>query len=62
MSTKAAIFERLIRKTTDKPDVEEPKSTDQDALARAEMCGENPIDHMVISSAVPIKPSLKSCL
>jgi hypothetical protein len=61
MSTKAAIFERLIRKTTDKPDVEEPKSTDQDALARAEMCGENPA-HMVISSAVPIKPFLKSCL
>jgi NADPH:quinone reductase-like Zn-dependent oxidoreductase len=54
---KAAIFEKPgIENLQVKRDVEEPKITDHDVLVRARMCGVNPIDHMVTSGAVPVRP------
>jgi NADPH:quinone reductase-like Zn-dependent oxidoreductase len=54
---KAAIFEKPgIENLQVKRDVEEPKITDHDVLVRVRMCGVNPIDHMVTSGAVPVRP------
>jgi NADPH:quinone reductase-like Zn-dependent oxidoreductase len=54
---KAAIFKKPgIENLQVKRDVEEPKITDHDVLVRARMCGVNPIDHMVTSGAVPVRP------
>jgi NADPH:quinone reductase-like Zn-dependent oxidoreductase len=54
---KAAFFEKPgIENLQVKRDVEEPKITDHDVLVRVRMCGVNPIDHMVTSGAVPVRP------
>jgi NADPH:quinone reductase-like Zn-dependent oxidoreductase len=54
---KAAIFEKPgLENLEIKQDIEEPKITDHDVLVRVRMCGVNPIDHMVTSGAVPIRP------
>jgi NADPH:quinone reductase-like Zn-dependent oxidoreductase len=54
---KAAILEKPgIENLQIKQDVEEPKLTDHDVLVRVKMCGVNPIDHMVTSGAIPVKP------
>jgi NADPH:quinone reductase-like Zn-dependent oxidoreductase len=54
---KAAIFEKPgIENLQIRHNVEEPKITDHDILVRVKMCGVNPIDHMVTSGAVPVRP------
>jgi D-arabinose 1-dehydrogenase-like Zn-dependent alcohol dehydrogenase len=54
---KAAIFEKLgLENLEIKQDAEEPKLTDHDVLIKVKMCGVNPIDHMVTSGAVLVKP------
>jgi NADPH:quinone reductase-like Zn-dependent oxidoreductase len=56
---KAAIFEKPgIENLQVRQNVEEPKITDHDVLVRVRMCGVNPIDHMVTSGAVPVRPLL----
>jgi D-arabinose 1-dehydrogenase-like Zn-dependent alcohol dehydrogenase len=54
---KAAIFEKAgIENLQIRHNVGEPKLTDHDVLVRVRMCGVNPIDHMVTSGAVPVRP------
>src|SRR5919112_2335740 len=54
---KAAIFQKpKIENLQIRHDVEEPKLTEHDVLVRVRMCGVNPIDHMVTSGAVQVKP------
>jgi NADPH:quinone reductase-like Zn-dependent oxidoreductase len=54
---KAAIFEKPgIENLQIKQDVEEPKPTDHDVLVRVKMCGVNPIDHMVTSGKISVRP------
>ena len=55
---KAAIFEKPgIENLEIRHNVGEPKLTDyDDVLVRVRMCGVNPIDHMVTSCAVPVRP------
>jgi NADPH:quinone reductase-like Zn-dependent oxidoreductase len=54
---KAAIFENAgIENLQIRHNVGEPKLTDHDVLVRVRMCGVNPIDHMVTSGAVPVRP------
>src|SRR5919202_392812 len=54
---KAAIFEKPgIENLQIRHNVEEPKITDHDILVRVRMCGVNPIDNMVTSGVVPVKP------
>jgi NADPH:quinone reductase-like Zn-dependent oxidoreductase len=54
---KAAIFRKPgIENLQIRHNVEEPKITDHNVLVRVRMCGVNPIDHMVASGAVPVRP------
>jgi NADPH:quinone reductase-like Zn-dependent oxidoreductase len=54
---KAAIFEKLgLENLKIKQDAEEPKLTDHDVLIKVKMCGVNPIDHMVTSGTVLVRP------
>ena len=54
---KAAIFEKPgIENLEIKQDVETPKITGHDVLVRVRICGVNPIDHMVTSGAVAVRP------
>jgi D-arabinose 1-dehydrogenase-like Zn-dependent alcohol dehydrogenase len=54
---KAAIFEKPgLENLEIKQDVKEPKLIDHDVLIKVKLCGVNPIDHMVISGAVPVRP------
>jgi D-arabinose 1-dehydrogenase-like Zn-dependent alcohol dehydrogenase len=54
---KAAIFEKPgIENLQIRHNVEEPTLTDHDVLVRVRLCGVNPIDHMVTSGAIPVRP------
>ena len=54
---KAAIFEKPgLENLQIKHDVEEPKLADHYVLIKVKMCGVNPIDHMVASGVIPVKP------
>jgi NADPH:quinone reductase-like Zn-dependent oxidoreductase len=54
---KAAIFEKPgLENLEIKQDVKEPKLIDHDVLIKVKLCGVNPIDHMVISGAVQVRP------
>ncbi|PWU80010.1 MAG: alcohol dehydrogenase [Candidatus Nitrosopolaris wilkensis] len=54
---KAAICEKPgLENLKIKHDVEEPKITDHDVLIRVKAAGVNPIDHIVVSGTLPIKP------
>ena len=54
---KAAIFEKPgLENLKIKHDVEQPKITDHDVLIRVKATGVNPIDHIVVSGTLPIKP------
>ncbi len=54
---KAAIFEKPgLENLQIKHDVEVPKLSDHDVLIRVNMCRVNPIDQMVTSGTIPVKP------
>jgi NADPH:quinone reductase-like Zn-dependent oxidoreductase len=54
---KAAIFEKPgLENLKIKHDVEQPKITDHDVLIRVKAAVVNPIDHIVVSGTLPIKP------
>ena len=54
---KVDIFEKPgIENLEIRHNVGEPKLTDHDVLVSVRMCGVNPIDHMVTSGVVPVRP------
>ena len=54
---KAAIFEKPgLENLKIKQDIEVPKIKDHDELIKVKRCGVNPIDEMVTSGAILVKP------
>lgn len=54
---KGAVFEKPgLENLTVTNNIEQPQITDHDVLIKVKLCGVNPIDQIVISGAIPIKP------
>lgn len=47
-----------LTKSKDRTGCKKSKLTAHDVLIKVDLCGVNPIDHMVISGAVPVKSLL----